>query len=77
MGLQRGAVRLDEVPERALVASAGTLEEPPVLRPVPGTDDVAVAALLDRLSRVSPAYAVTRRASWRVAFRSAPEKRFG
>jgi hypothetical protein len=59
VGVQRGAVWLDEVPESVLVAAASTLEQPPVRSPqtIRGgqpvrlllkRDDVAVAALLDR-----------------------------
>jgi hypothetical protein len=59
VGVQRGAVWLDEIPEGALVAAASTVEQPPVrspeavrfgrlLRLLLSPDDVAVAALLDR-----------------------------
>jgi hypothetical protein len=59
VGVQRGAVWLDEVPESVLVAAASTLEQPPVRSPqtiragqpvrlLLERDDVAVAALLDR-----------------------------
>jgi hypothetical protein len=81
--VQGAVVWLDEVAEGALVAAASTVEEPPVrpralrggrlFRLLLGPDDDAVAAFVDRDSRVSPEYAVTKRASWRVAFRFAPQ----
>jgi hypothetical protein len=57
VGVQRGAVWRNEVPEGALVAAASTVEQPPVRLPqtirvgqrlVFGPDDDAVAAFLDR-----------------------------
>jgi hypothetical protein len=58
VGVQRGAVRLDEVAEGALVAGAGAVEQPPVrspqairvgglLRLFGGPDDDAALAFLD------------------------------
>jgi hypothetical protein len=84
VGVQRGAVWLDEVAEGALVAAASTVEQPPVRSPqalrvgrlrrlLLGPDDDAVAAFFDRDPRVSPGYAAKRRAGRRVAFRSTPQ----